>query len=70
MSSKPKPYKPSLKVRINNFIWGKGSYGEILPPDSAIIAENRDTTNKIREAMRKHIAKKRAAKKQAKKERA
>ena len=65
MSSKPEPYKPSLLVRINNFIWSKGSYGEILPLDSAVIAENRDTSNKIREAVRKQIARKQAAKEQA-----
>ena len=65
MSSKPEPYKPSLLVKINNFIFPEGTYGEILPPESVILSENKDEINRLREAMRKHIAKK-----QAKKERA
>ena len=69
MSSKPKK-KRSFKEKIRDLIWVEGTYGEILPPDSVILAENRDKINRIREAMRKHIAKKRAAKKQAEKEQA
>ena len=70
MSSKPEPYKPSLLVRINNFIFPKGTYGEILPPDSVILAENRDVIRKIQKAIGKQMARKRAAKKQAEKKQA
>ena len=70
MSSKPEPYKPSLMVKIHNFLWPEGTYGEILPPDSVILARNKDKIDRLRETMRKHIARKQAAKKQAEKEQA
>ena len=65
MSSKPKPYEPSFMVKIHNFLWPEGTYGEILPPDSAIIAENKDAIRKAQEVVKRQMARKQAEKEQA-----